>query len=195
MTNSTARSLREMAGCIAYEWRILKAAYHRYMDLRSSHVQGAELLPKIHGTNPESFQWMPFEQSGVWFDACIYLEAFLLHARVLYGFLFRAPRKSDAAPSDFLAPEHVWAADPAKTCPKLSADIDRIDKMLAHLTWKRPEFIQRLEHSWSVEAYVTELRGAYREFASRLIGEERRDFQEGVQRFIELPWFLWPLDA
>jgi hypothetical protein len=76
------------------------------------------------------------------------LESFLLHFRNLRAFLcpsLQRPQFNDILASDFLGelvPRDIGSA------AKLSEDKDRLDRMLAHLTYHRDQYIAAGEDRW-----------------------------------------------
>jgi len=145
----TEKELAEAAKHISYEWGMLRGAaesdWHR--------------LPVTAG----SFQKLINSNART--------ELVLLHARLLYDFLFTfSDDGDDVQAPDFLegAAATNWRKDRprlAKTyCPILTKDRRRLNKRLFHLSYKR----ETLPKGWDMRGIVAELSNALQYFKSQL---------------------------
>jgi hypothetical protein len=79
------------------------------------------------------------------------LESFLLHVRNLRAFLYPSLQpvgNDDVVASDFLGER--WARDIGDDPGVLASDKQRLNRMLAHLSYSREEFIAAGDHGWEV---------------------------------------------
>jgi hypothetical protein len=93
------------------------------------------LSPQYHAAAAKSDECM---------GQALAIESTLIHARSLFCFFFRAGRKDDIVAGDFVA---KWASSPP---PYLSEHLDRINKMLAHLTCARLKYIRSGDIKWDL---------------------------------------------
>jgi hypothetical protein len=105
------------------------------------------------------------------------LESILLHARVIYDFLFKEPcsGRPDVSAADFFdRPEH-WKPNARILCPFLTDknNRERINRALAHLSYDR---IQHTGAGWPVGQIGTEIENAWGFFLGQLAEEQRRWF-------------------
>lgn len=105
------------------------------------------------------------------------LESYLLHARVLRDFFFRAPKyPDDVVASDFL-PE--WST----YCPSLGTYLNgqelRLNKALAHLSTERLKYDNK-DKRWNVTAIHNELQPVIELFLTKLRADRRAWFNEPI---------------
>jgi hypothetical protein len=86
------------------------------------------------------------------------LESFLLHFRNLRAFLFPSlqqgqPKREDIMASDFL--EESTASDIGNPA-NFVEDKDRLDRMLAHLTYHRRRYIEAGQDDWQAAQMASE---------------------------------------
>lgn len=111
----------------------------------------------------------------------IALEAFLLHYRNLRAFLCPSLQKTsgdDIIASDFMdnsIPEDV--GDPGE----LGGDKDRIDKLLAHISYERARYEATGEKSWNPDAMARRIQKGMAKFFLRLSPERREWFRVRVE--------------
>ena len=98
------------------------------------------------------------------------LEGFLLHARVLRDFLV----KSKSSRCDDVLAEHFLEEPVVCTwsCPHLREHKERLDKLLAHLTYTRLD----AEKEWNVTKIHAEIECAWRKFLDALPEKTRQWF-------------------
>jgi len=113
----------------------------------------------------------------------ILLASFLLHTRNLRNFLFYPRSQDDVIAKDFL---DGWNEKVENWCPYLDANRDRLNKSLAHISYKRVEY--EANKQWEYVEIHKELTDAWDAFWDRLRPEQRewftrdRDRQQGVKR-------------
>ena len=115
----------------------------------------------------------------------VLLASFLIHARNVRAFLFPPPRPK---PDDVLAQQFLpeWDEKVEKRCPYLDANRERLNKSLAHISYKRIEYEPKKE--WKYLEIHKEITDAWDDFFSRLPEEKRewftraRDGLQGVTR-------------
>jgi hypothetical protein len=98
----------------------------------------------------------------------VMLEAFLLHYRNLRAFLcpsIQAHSDDDIVASDFLG---IGEASDVADATKLKADKTKIDGMLAHLTYRRAEYIRRGVGGWDVAGMTVTLLEQLERFLEQL---------------------------
>ena len=98
----------------------------------------------------------------------ILLESFLIHARNLRYFLFDEPKWDDVAAEHYL-PE--WDEQVEDWCPYLNERRFRLDKSLAHISYKRIEY--ESGKKWDCGTIYKEITDALDGFLSRLTPEKR----------------------
>ena len=97
------------------------------------------------------------------------LEGFLLHARVLRDFLVKKNPKLDDVLAEHFLEEPLPYLGPL---PYLEEHRERLNKLLAHLTYTRREYEKR----WDVAKIHTEIDRAWREFLDVLPEKTRQWF-------------------
>jgi hypothetical protein len=87
----------------------------------------------------------------------VLLESFLLHFRNLHAFLcpgkHRPPKRDDVIASDFL--KKAEATDCAALSGFTDDDQERLNKMLAHISDRRPAYISDGDDGWHVAPMLT----------------------------------------
>lgn len=150
----TTDELKAAAIHVSYEVRMLIFA--------GSHIRGWYSSP-VSGPNEQ--------------ETCMALESFLLHFRNLRAFLCPSLQRTthdDVTAADFLDRGHL--EDVTEPGP-LERDKVRLDKMLAHLSYSRPDFIAEGVHAWNVPSMSIEILNALEAFLRELSPERG-------------PWFL-----
>lgn len=135
---------RDIVKKIKYEWDMLQYCYRRI-----SHDQANA---DIHEQN-------------------LFLEAFLLHARVLKDFFIRDPRQDDVAAIHFFDDTAGWQKIKNTLCPYLRQHQRRLNKYLAHLTYDR----LREDKVWEWGVIFNEIEYAWQQFFS-LLPQERKEW-------------------
>lgn len=103
------------------------------------------------------------------------LEVFLLHARILHDFfILDAKRDDDVSAVHFFDDPSVWVSKRDAICTKLKAEQVRLNKKLAHLTYKR----LTEKEEWEIISLCNELRVAKQEFINSLADEQRQWFAQ-----------------
>ena len=105
-------------------------------------------------------------------DRNMYLEVLLLHARILLDFFVGKPQGDGVSAQHFFEDETQWTALSKTHCPYLKANRERINKKLAHLTYKG----MTLDKNWDIEAIVLDITKAWALFLSSLPDETRAWF-------------------
>jgi hypothetical protein len=120
------------------------------------------------------------------------LECVLLHARVIYEFLFTPYNKK--YPEDVRAvrlfddPEQ-WKPDKSQLCPYLTDNLDRINRSLQHLSYDRIAFGR---NPWDIHRVAAEIHTAWNFFLRQLPQDQMEWFNRAVegQRKDDKQWFL-----
>ena len=147
-------SPKEVATFVYYEYTQLD---HVAKALRSlTQGQRVDSQGERHKTDSEKIQ------------ESILLTAFLVHARNLRAFLFTPPRLDDVAAEHFL-PD--WAEKVEDWCPYFLEHRERLNKSLAHISYKRIEY--EANKLWECGTIHKELTDAWNEFFGRLTREEQ----------------------
>jgi hypothetical protein len=104
------------------------------------------------------------------------LESFLLHFRNLRAFL--CPSLQTLGADDVLASEFLGMYDGSDVGDpdKLKVDKERLDKMLPHLTYSRPDYIEGGDHGWDSSAMLILIYSELQKFLVRLSEEQRAWF-------------------
>jgi hypothetical protein len=145
--------LQEAASYVTYEIRMLIYAAH--------HLGGFHSSPMAAPGDEEKN---------------MALESFLLHFRNLRGFLcpsLQTTIEDDIIASDSL--KETTALDHGDL-KLLSVDKDRIDKMLAHLSYSRGRFIATGQKGWEVAKMLKLMLGQLQVFLAKLPPTERSWF-------------------
>jgi len=143
---------------VMYEWWMLYSLH----DLILARSRG----PITHATESEVHtidpSWIrdgsPFETLVVMHNALI--EAFALHARVLYDFFYgpsESRKPDDIGAEHFFSESEEWqTARPALNKDKIDAIRNRINKEIAHLTYMR-QMIPYDSKDWPITELMQEL--------------------------------------
>lgn len=101
------------------------------------------------------------------------IEAVLLHARVIYDFLFTDPRpsKPDVSAKHFFDSPKQWTGDPATLCPYLTAERERLNRSVPHLSYDRLQYEK--SKSWDLHSVGSELKLAWEQFLAHLPAARR----------------------
>jgi hypothetical protein len=96
------------------------------------------------------------------------LEAFLIHARNLYDFLYtHKGKKHDVLAQQFFPSPDVWFKTRGKVSAATRNDRNRMDKKLAHLSYTR----QTDEAGWRCDRITDELRAGMERFLATVSPE------------------------
>ena len=103
-------------------------------------------------------------------DASILIECFLIHTRVLrYFFANERLRKDDIIASDFVS---GWSPPSETEVAYISAENDRLDKALAHLTTRRIAYDTKGKY-WDVTRIMKEIQPLIERFLAELPDDRR----------------------
>ena len=153
MTSTIQRGSKEVAAKVVYEITMFRHAFDRLLQLEVclGHIQPGDVMPRV-GTGI-----MPKEV----LEASVFVECFLLHARVLRDFFCRSGYKDD----DVTAGEFIsgWSAPPVSDYHTLEGEKERLDKALAHLTTPRVQY-DTSGKAWNLAAIRQELEDIIRRF-------------------------------
>jgi hypothetical protein len=94
------------------------------------------------------------------------LESFLLHFRNLRAFLCPSLQRQD----DVLASDFLGLYDRSD---KLNLDKERLDKMLAHVSYSRSDYIEADHYRWDSSAMLILMLSELQKFLVRLPDEQR----------------------
>jgi hypothetical protein len=105
------------------------------------------------------------------------LESFLLHFRNLRAFLCPSSQRDD----DVLASDFIGMYDGSDVADrdKLNVDKERLDKMLAHVSYSRPDYIEAGDHGWDSSVMLILILSELRKFLVRLPEQQRPWFPAG----------------
>ena len=107
------------------------------------------------------------------------LESFLLHFRNLRAFLCPSLfRDDDVLASDFLG---RYDGSDVGDKNKLNVDKERLDKMLAHLSYSRADYIEAGDYGWDSSRMLILVVEELQKFLGQLTGQERGWFPEDKQ--------------
>lgn len=76
------------------------------------------------------------------------LECFLLHARNLYDFFISEPQRDDVSALQFFDDPATWNTLKPHLCPYLRSERQRLQGMLAHVTYRRLTYEEQGQKSW-----------------------------------------------
>ncbi len=116
----------------------------------------------------------PSDPNEQQFQRNIHLAAFLIHARNLRAFLFPPPPPAPKPkPDDVLAKHFLpdWAEKVEDWCPYFHKHRERLNKSLAHISYKRIEY--EANKLWECGTIHKELIDAWNEFLGKLTTEEQ----------------------
>ncbi|MFH1444630.1 MAG: hypothetical protein ABIG34_04580 [Candidatus Peregrinibacteria bacterium] len=109
------------------------------------------------------------------------LESFLIHARVLKGFFFDAPSyPDDVSAKHFFDNDQDWPLTCEGECPYLYANMSRISKAVAHLSYERIGYEE--DKNWDIRSILHELMTVWERFLSSLPHDRRRWFPDPKER-------------
>lgn len=127
-------------------------------------------------------QYSPALRRNQRFQHNLLLESILLHARVIYEFLFSKPKYADDVRSkDFFVSPNQWKPDKSKLrllCnPKT---LERIHRSLPHLSYDRLNYDKN--PGWSIGSVAKDIQEAWDYFLRELPDERRQWFHSALQR-------------
>ena len=104
------------------------------------------------------------------------IEAALLHARVIYDFLFVLPRSGspDVSARHFFDDPSMWEPKVTEHCPYLAERRERLNRSVPHLSYDRLNYEK--DKDWDLHAAATELKGAWECFLAALPAERQQWF-------------------
>ncbi len=151
----------EVAAKVTYEITMFRHSFNRLLRLEVDlgHIQPGDVMPRV-GTG--------FSTQEV-IEASVFVECFLLHARVLRDFFCCSGHK----PDDVTAGKFVsgWSAPPVSEYHTLDGEKARLDKALAHLTTTRVQY-DASGKKWDLAAIRQELEEIIRRFLASLTTEK-----------------------
>jgi len=101
------------------------------------------------------------------------LESFLIHTRVLLDFFcYQKREKDNILASDFV---EEWRRRDRSECRYLCANLERLNKSLAHLAQRRVHYDQT-ENEWEISEIYSEVMKLLDEFMAHLTPEQKRWF-------------------
>jgi len=119
------------------------------------------------------------------------LESFLLHFRNQRAFL--CPSLQTVSDDDVLASDFLGKHDALDVGnpDKLKVDKKRLDKMLAHISYSRSDYIEAGAHGWDSSQMLILMLSEFQEFLARLSGEQRAWFpsEESLKKLLERAQF------
>ena len=126
------------------------------------------------------------------FQHNLLLESVLVHARVLYEFLFTPPSSKhpkDARAVQFFDNPKQWKPDKSKLCPFLTDNLGRMNRSLQHISYDRIAFGPNL---WKIGTVASEIHTAWDYFVSELPEEQKQWLHWALegQRKDDKRWFL-----
>jgi hypothetical protein len=146
MATTIQHGSEEVATKVVYEITMFRHAFDRLQQLEVDigHIQPGDVMPRV-GTGITTRDVI---------EASVFVECFLLHARVLRDFFCRCGHK----PDDVTADEFVsgWSAPPVSDHHTLHGEKERLDKALAHLTTTRVQY-EASGKEWDLLAIRQEL--------------------------------------
>ena len=149
--SSTPEKLRKAAEHVSYEIRML--------IFSAQHVSGWHASPMAPPGGDEKY---------------MALESFLLHFRNLRAFLCPSLQTvvsaNDVLASDFLGKPGSTDEGDAK---KFMANQQRLDRMLAHISYSRTDYIEGGNSDWDTSEMLIVVTGELQEFMRRLSDEQR----------------------
>ncbi len=157
MDTTIQHGSEEVAAKVVYEITMLRRAFDRLLqfEVDLDCVRPGCVMPRV-GTGITTEEVI---------EASIFVECFLLHARVLRDFFCRSRHK----PDDVTADEFVsgWSTPPVSDYPTLDGEKERLDKSLAHLTTTRVQY-DTSGKDWDLSAIRKDLEGMIRSFLASL---------------------------
>ena len=105
-----------------------------------------------------------------------YLESFLLHTRALRDFFDQ--RDCKVYPDDVIASDFISNWKPPKWNHVSKSVRQKINTMLAHLSYNRLEYLEEAKKKWSYFELATEMKGVIKDFqvkVKKLPEKERRE--------------------
>jgi hypothetical protein len=157
MATTIQHGSEEVAAKVVYEITMLRHAFGalQQLEVGLGYSQPGNVMPRVgtsFGTEKE-------------IEASVFVECFLLHARVLRDFFCRpGPKPDDVTAGEFVS---RWSAPPASDYPTLDGEKDRLDKALAHLTTIRVQY-DTSGKLWNLAAIQQELEDIIRRFLASL---------------------------
>ena len=131
------------------------------------------------------------------FQHNLLLESVLVHARVIYEFLFK--RYNSKYPKDVRAVQFFdnpkqWKPDKSKLCPFLTDNLERMNRSLQHLSYDRITFGR---NAWEIGTVASEISTAWDYFLSQLPEEQTQWLLSALegQRKDDEEWFLREVDS
>lgn len=157
----------EVADKVAYEIRMFRHAYENLVQLQvdMGQILPGDVMPRIGtGISTEEVR-----------HASVLVKCFLIHARVLRDFFCRGRQRSD----DIIASDFVngWTPPSASDYSYVSAQKDRLDKALAHLTTTRVKYDSEGKH-WDLSKIKCEIDLMIESFLADLPDDRRPWFKD-----------------
>jgi len=150
-----AYSPKKVATFVWFEHTQLVAAFKEIQSLLAGRRAKSQREQPM--TNPEQLQ------------VNVLLASFLIHARSLRDFLFTPPRFDDDVSATHFLPD--WAEKVEDWCPYFHKHRERLNKSLAHISYKRIEY--EPNKGWDCGKIHNELTDAWNKFLGRLTPEEQ----------------------
>jgi len=104
------------------------------------------------------------------------IETALMHARVVYEFLFvpARPNCPDVSARDFFDHPSQWTAERKALCPYLTERKERLNRSVPHLSYDRLKYEQ--DEEWDLRKVATEIADGWESFLNQLPDERRSWF-------------------
>lgn len=157
MATTIQHGSAQVAAKVVYEITMFRHAFDSLLQLEVDlgHIQPGHVMPRV-GTGINTTEVI---------EASVFVECFLLHARVLRDFFCSSGYK----PDDVTAGEFVsgWSAPPVSDYHTLDGEKERLNKALAHLTTTRVQY-ETNGKEWNLAAIRQELEDIIRLFLASL---------------------------
>ena len=104
------------------------------------------------------------------------LEDALTHARVIYEFLFRPPRRNcpDVRARHFFDTPSQWTLSSGDLCPYMMKHLERLNRSVLHLSYDRLQY--EPNKKWDLHTITNEIKDSWKFFLEKLPPERRQWF-------------------
>lgn len=179
---------RDIADRVVYNWYMLRGS-RSLLVTDTPRYPGGLAAAGVTSTSTTIGVWrVPVHESAPGrLKRRLRIEGLLLHARVLRDFFLCDSRNpDDILAVDFLEKADNWSSD--GLFGYLQANRERMDKMLAHLTYSGAEFVRTGEIEWRFDDIHDEIKAAWDRFLPCL-NDERRPWFENSEFWLEAKAF------
>ncbi len=177
------KDARAVASKVQYEYDMFRWAGDevvRWVRVYSPIAIGEGKDIIVNSIDDRDDRWIAYAgSSGIGYPgANAMLECFLIHTRCLADFFCKKRTKDDVIAGDYFSDTEEWKR--VDLTPYLKANMPRLNKALAHLSYERLDFERNKK--WNVSQIRKDIESMWDKFLGKLPASRRKWFESTIDR-------------